>query len=251
MTFAMLGMYPFEHLRAHYDHLWTALRRQLADDSLPDSLDWGRDLHASWLEPDLVLGQTCGWPLVTVLDGRVAVVGSFDVDAPWASGGRYRSVLVARRPVSVHDLRSSGDTVVAVNSLDSLSGWVSLCHAWGGRPPRILETGAHRESMRAVAEGRAHLASIDAVSYEHLVHAEPAQVSSVHIVGHGPVVPSLPLICSLDRASTVPALRDALGAVIADPQMAPTLQVLRIRGFVPFERGDFEGLLAMAPPGGG
>lgn len=251
MTFAMLGMYPFEHLRVHYDHLWTALRRQCADESLPVSLDWDRDLHESWLDPGLVLGQACGWPLVTLLDGRVAVVGSFDVDVPFASGGRYRTVLVARRPVSVHDLRSSPDTVVAVNSLDSLSGWVSLCHAWGGRPPRVLETGAHRESLRAVAEGRAQLASIDAVSYEHLVHVEPAQVSSVHVIGHGPEVPSLPLICSLDRAGTVPALRAALGAVVADPQMAPTLQALRIRGFVPFGRDDFEGLLAMAPPGGG
>lgn len=251
MTFAMLGMYPFEHLRTHYHDLWSALRRHAVDDSLPVSLDWNRDLHASWTDPALVLGQTCGWPLVTALAGRVAVVGSFDVDVPCAAEGRYRSVLVARRPMSVSELKGMPDTVVAVNSFDSLSGWVSLCHAWGGRPPHVLETGAHRDSLRAVAEGTAHLASIDAVSYEHIVDVAPAQASCVHVVGHGPVVPSLPLICSLERADTVPGLRAALAAVVADPDQSATMRALRIRGFVPFGLADYEPLLALAPPAGG
>ena len=105
MTFAALGMYPFAHLRDAYDRLWSSVRSRLDVDDAPASLSWDADVHASWRDPGLVLGQTCGWPLVTKLDGAVAVVGSFDVVAPFAHDGRYRSVIVARRPVSVAELR--------------------------------------------------------------------------------------------------------------------------------------------------
>jgi ABC-type phosphate/phosphonate transport system substrate-binding protein len=157
-------------------------------------------------------------------------------------------VIVARRPLSVEEWSAEAGTRAAVNSFDSLSGWVSLCAVWGGRPPTVVETGAHSESLRAVAEGAAELASIDAVSWEHLRAVAPRTASSVHVVGHGPTVPSLPLICALGRAATVPAIRSALGAVVTDPAFAPVARRLRIRGFVPFERSDFDGLRALAPP---
>ena len=81
MTFAALGMYPLAHLRDAYDRLWSSMRSRLDVDDAPASLSWDADVHASWRDPGLVLGQTCGWPLVTQLDGAVAVVGSFDVVA--------------------------------------------------------------------------------------------------------------------------------------------------------------------------
>ncbi|MFZ9629512.1 MAG: PhnD/SsuA/transferrin family substrate-binding protein [Ilumatobacteraceae bacterium] len=251
MTLAALGMYPFAHLRGAYDRLWAAVRTRLDLVDAPEGLSWDVDVHESWRDPALVLGQACGWPLATVLTGVVAVIGSFDVVAPFAHDGRYRSVIVARRPLSVHELRAAPGVRAAVNGLDSLSGWVSLCAVWGGRPPVIVETGAHVQSMHAVAVGDADVASIDAVTFEHAVSADPRLGAALHVVDHGPLVPTLPLVCAASRASTVGVLRAAIDGALADPAMGATCQALRIRRLVPFGREAFDGLLGLAPPSGG
>lgn len=238
---AWLGMYPFQSLVGHWTLLWSAIRQRLGEG--PDELSWSGDARACWTAPDLVLGMTCGWPLVTELIDVVDVVGAFDVSVPFAADGRYRSVLVASKPRSLAEWRSVGDVVVAVNGRDSLSGWVSMCHAWGDAPERVMVTGAHVESLRAVVSGAAHVASIDAVTFEHAVAAEP-NLGAVHVVGHGPLVPSLPLVTAAGRVP-VTHLRSAIGEALADPSLGPTLAALRVRGFVPLDLSDYRGLSAL------
>lgn len=250
MFAASLAMYPFDGLRSAYDALWTAIRDRLRAagvDDVPDHLDWDVDLHASWADPQLLLGNTCGWPLVTELEGTVAVVGSFDMQVPFAADGRYRSVLVAAKPLPLAEWRTRPDTVLAVNTLDSLSGWVSLAHEWGAVPDHPMVTGGHLHSMRAVASGAAHVASIDAVSFEHIVQSEP-MTGGVHVIGHGPVVPTLPLVCAAQHAHLVPAVRDAVAGAVADPSLRDVVATLRIRGFVPLDRSAFDHLPALLPP---
>lgn len=243
-------MYPLAGLREPYDALWAAIRDRLDDEGiagLPESLEWDRDLHQSWADPDLLIGNTCGWPLVTELEGRVAVIGVFDMNVPFATEGHYRSVLVASRPMALAEWRARPDTVLAVNTLDSLSGWVSLAHEWGAIPEEPMVTGGHLLSMRAVAAGSAHVASIDAVTFEHVVRSEP-MTGGLHIVGHGPLVPTLPLVCAVQHAHLVPTLRRVLGAVVADPAMGEVCAALLIRGFVPLDRSAFDRLPALLPP---
>ena len=237
---ASLGMYPFAHLRDSYDRLWEAVSARL--DGAPALLSHELDLQSAWHLPELLLGQTCGWPLVTELPD-VVVIGAFDLNAPFAVGGRYRSVIVSNKPVSAN--RSQ---LAAVNGLDSLSGWVSLCSVLGGAPDALLETGAHAESVRAVAEGRAEIASIDAMSFEFLAESQPALVGRLHIEGHGPSVPSLPLVMAPALADRLPEVRAAFAAAVADPTLADVCARLRIRGFVPFDRSDYLPLLELAPP---
>jgi ABC-type phosphate/phosphonate transport system substrate-binding protein len=136
----------------------------------------------------------------------------------------------------------------AVNGFESLSGWISLCAACGGPPRDVLVTGSHGESLRAVAEGRAQLASIDALSFEFLLEADRSPASVVHIVGHGPLVPSLPLVTGSAWAHRRDELRAAISGAIADPATSRARARLRIRGFVPFDRSDYEPLLELAPP---
>lgn len=249
MHVAALAMYPLAGLREPYDALWAALRERLMAAGLadvPESLEWDRDLHQTWADPDLLVGNTCGWPLVTELEGKVAVIGSFDMDVPFAADGHYRSVLVAAKPVPFGEWRSRPGTVLAVNTLDSLSGWVSLAHEWGTIPDEPLVTGGHLHSMRAVASGAAHVASIDAVSFEHVVRSEP-MTGGLHIVGHGPRVPTLPLVCAARHAGLVPVLRRAIADVVLDPAMRDVLAALRIRGFVPLDRSAFDHLPSLLP----
>ena len=231
-------MYPFPHLREHQARLWAAVRAHLAE--APDELDVDTELHAVWHRPDLLVGQTCGWPLVTELDGEVEVIGTFDVNVPFASNGRYRSVLVANKPIGLQEWQRNPGTIVARNNADSLSGWVSLCNVWGSVPDDVVETGAHLESMRTVARGDANVAIIDAVSYEFITEMEPFTSALVHVIGHGPVIPCVPLVMSVELAHRRDEVRAAFAAAVVDPAVANACARLRIRGFVPFDRADYE-----------
>jgi ABC-type phosphate/phosphonate transport system substrate-binding protein len=242
---AQLGMYPFAHLCDEYDRLWSAVRRHLGD--APDQLDRDAELHAGWTLPDLLVGQTCGWPLVTRLSDTVEVIGAFDVGVPFAVGGRYRSVLIASKPIGIDVWKSDPATMVARNSTDSLSGWISMQWAWGAEPTNVLATGAHLGSMRAVASGDAHVASIDAVTFELVCEVEPSIAGRVHVIGHGPSVPSLPLVMAKGLAGRRDEVRAAFAAVVADPSMSATCAALRIRGFVPFGFADYGPLMGLLP----
>lgn len=234
---ASLAMYPFVPLRDATDQLWAAVRRHLGWG--PTHLEWTVVTPDVWRHPDLLLAQACGWPLVTALQGSVEVVGTFDYDVPGAANGRYRSVLIGRDDRTLDAIRADPGARVAFNGPDSLSGWVSMCVAWGGRPETLVETGAHRESVRAVAAGRADLASIDAVSWTLISTLEPELVAGLQVVGSGPLVPCLPIVVGWRHRDKVPALRDAFAAAVADPATADARAALRIRGFVPLELADY------------
>lgn len=233
-----LAMYPFAPLRAATDDLWAAVRRHLGWGSA--HLEWTVVAPEVWHHPDLLLAQACGWPLVTSLQDSVEVVGTFDYDVPGAADGRYRSVLIGRAGASLDAVRAAGPAArAAVNGLDSLSGWVSLCVASGGRPEIVVETGAHRESVRAVADGSADVASIDAVSWALLASLEPDLVAGLDVIGSGPLVPCLPIVVGRRHGDKVPVLRAAFVAAVADPETSEARSALRIRGFVPLDLADY------------
>ena len=235
--FAALRMYDLPELREAAGRLWGAISARLPEGSA--QLTWEGDRLEQWLDRDLVLGQTCAWPLVTTLAQKVTVVGAFrygiDEDAP---GAVYRSVVVARedRPLS-----SFAGSVGAVNSWESLSGWVSLAHAVAphaqGRPffGEVVVTGGHAASLAAVSQAEADLGSIDAVTFRLFGKHVPESVEGLVVVGRGPLVPTLPLI----TAAVDPGpLRRAIEAALADPATRHQREQLMIEGFFPLDERD-------------
>lgn len=249
---AALGMYPFDALRPHYDRLWTAVRARAP--WLPEQLVWDDDLHAQWRRPDMVVAQTCGWPLVTELadlveSGRVHVVGAFVPDLGEGDDSTYRSVLVARRTGSLAEFASLR---AAVNGFASLSGWVSLLAAVHGPGARwhgdVVVTGAHVDSVRAVAAGQADIASIDALSLAHLRRLDPSLCEGLVELGRGPRVVSLPVIAGAGATPEhLAELRHALADALADPALATTREALLMRGFEARDYADYLPLRALAP----
>jgi ABC-type phosphate/phosphonate transport system substrate-binding protein len=156
---------------------------------------------AHWLRDDLILSQTCSLPLRTALRGRVSYVGTFDFGLGGPPGS-YHSVLVARTETVPDRIE-----VLALNGTDSQSGYAAGCDALEGGGPatafarraaRYLETGSHRASLRAVAEGRADAAYLDAVSHRLAQRLEP-EASRTRVVGRTPPTPGLPLITARHR----------------------------------------------------
>lgn len=58
----------------------------------------GLELKALWLSPQLLLAQTCGYPLMTQLRGKVQVVGRPVYQLPHSADGNHCSLLIARGP---------------------------------------------------------------------------------------------------------------------------------------------------------
>ena len=248
-TVASLPMYDFAALRDAHEQLWTAVGTELAAVGMaaPNDLTHADDVHELWHDPALFLSQSCGWPLVTELDGLVSTIGTFAYDIPSDSDGSYRSVIVATVPASLGAL---ADSVAAVNNFSSLSGWISLRAALGGdehsRP--IVLTGSHVASLVALRSGRAVVAAIDGVTYALLARDQPEMLDGLVVVGSGPRVPCLPIIGARtwDR-ERVEVVRAALRAALMRPELAVARATLLIQRFVPLDATDYAPLLGLVP----
>jgi ABC-type phosphate/phosphonate transport system substrate-binding protein len=231
-----LPMYDFPELRDAHDALWAAIRRQLSAHGIaaPVALTHDDDVVGLWNSPRLGISQACGWPIVHDLVGVAVPFGTFVFDAPGVEGPRYRMRIVAgTEGAGIADYR---DQVAAVNAEDSLSGRLSLLAAGGVQrawPGGTLLTGAHVESIRALREGRAAIASIDAVTLAILTRYRPDDVAGLRVIAEGPLVASLPLIVPADTdAAALLAIRAAFHAAVHAEQTRDARDALGLVDFV-------------------
>jgi ABC-type phosphate/phosphonate transport system substrate-binding protein len=257
--FASLPMYDWPEVGPAWDALWRETRARLAGSGIDAAGELRRDADhaAAWLSPGLLLGQTCGWPLVSRLAGNVRVLARFAFDTGRAAPGDYHSVFVMRRGDATQEAagpvqlgaRLPGARV-AYNSVDSQSGFRALSELFA-RPvalpaSRTLATGSHRASIRAVAAGQADLAAIDAVTWRLALAHEPA-ARKLAVAACGRDVPGLPLICAPAFGDRGGEIVSALAAAVAAMPAAPR-RALGLNGVVPASAGDYDVL--RAPPFG-
>ena len=248
---AALAMYDWPELAAANDAIWDYMRLQLAAKGIaaPRKLKRALRHYQPWLDPNLLLAQTCGYPLVTELRGKVQLLGTPVYDVPDCAGSDYCSVIIARRASGIMSLDAVSDATAAINAENSQSGhWAlkaALAGMLGAQPPkRAVLTGGHRESLLMLAGGKADLAAIDAVCWALALRHEPAAAATVRIIAYSPMAPGLPLITSLaTSAATVAALRAAFHAVIADPALAKQRAALFLAGFDERPEADYQRIL--------
>lgn len=186
---AALPMYDWPEERAATDAWYARLRAAVPE--LPPSLARDRDLTDLWRDPALVFCQTCWGPLRAGLLAHLRVLAQPDYGGtPGGRGPFYRSAVIARsgRRAAVPDHPGPALPQLsgrfAFNARDSLSGWMALA-ADAGDPANwaagLVETGSHRASIRAVAEGQADLAAIDCRSWALACRHEPGAAGLVVI----------------------------------------------------------------------
>lgn len=223
---AALGMYDMPAIRGANDRLWQLIRDALGYG--PEHLTRDTDPWQIWMDPDLLLAQTCGLPFRAKLRDHVTRVGTPDYGLPGCAPGYYCSVLLAR-----HDeLRTLTELVsarFAYNEELSQSGWAAACtvfHTLDRRPSALLKTGSHVNSAHAVAEGRADLAALDMVTWLMLCDHDPV-AALLKPVGRTPATPGLPIVTARNRdpAPIAAAIRTAI-AQLTDADSA----TLRLRG---------------------
>lgn len=159
------------------------------------------DLAVLWRHPALLISSTCWGPMEFGLQDDVQVIGQSDYHGIEGGAGElYSSAIIARKldgKENIAPLRT-GEAILpqsffrrktlAFNEHRSLSGYLSLKRdleaAGAGLDlfENCLQTGAHRASVIAVAEGQADVAAIDCKSWKLAQQHEPA-AQDLHVIG--------------------------------------------------------------------
>jgi ABC-type phosphate/phosphonate transport system substrate-binding protein len=193
-------MYDMPHARSAVDALWERTRFALGDG--PQTLTRDKDVWDIWRDPDLLLAQTCGLPYRARLHGHVRLVGTPDYDLPDCPAGHYFSVLIVHRDDHAETLSDLSGRTMAYNEALSQSGWAAPCAYFARHDLAFktgLQTGGHALSARAVDEGQADFASLDAVTWAMLRNEAPALTDRLRVVARTDPTPGLPYITALTQ----------------------------------------------------
>lgn len=245
--YAELPMYvaPYR-VRMANDEWLELILQKLAVQRLPAA---HLSLPALWQDPQLLVAQTCGYPLMTLLKGKVRLIGRPRYELPDSAEGQHCSLLMARADDPRQELAAFAGSRGVVNGPDSNTGMNLLRHSVaplqrGGRFFSSLEaSGGHRESLRWLREGRADLAAIDCVTFAYLARDANHEVAGLRTIARSVACPTLPYITSIDlNAEEAEAVRTAMNQSLRElPEVA---QILGVREVLPAREEDYEVLLA-------
>lgn len=241
MTVGVASLPMYVSHRHAVTQLWAALAAQFEEKGLadtPHALTWPTDLHAHWLHPDLLLSQTCGYPLMDDLAGKVQLVGCFHYDAPGCEGITCHSALIARDEHATLAFKDFRGLRAAFSVPNSQSGYNAFRARFaplsknGKFFSTTFETGSHRLSVDAVRSGMADLASIDCVTYAGLKRHNPEAIQGLHVMGYTASYPGLPLITSgKTSAKDVQTMQGIFASIFSNANATNALNDLGIVGF--------------------
>lgn len=236
---ASLPMYDWPEVREQTDAWWAGLARHLRAQGFdaPEALARAESASAHWGKSDLLLSQTCGFPLMHGFKDRLEVLATPAYEVEGCSGPSYSSVIVVHADAGIARLDDLKGATAAYNAEDSLSGHLALKCVFapfsrnGRFFGRVVRSGGHAGSMRMVRERKADVAAIDCVSLALARRHLPGLAGDLAVIGRGPGAPALPYVTAAGRpAGDVARLKDALAAAAADSALAEARQALFIAG---------------------
>lgn len=248
---ASLPMYDWPEVSGAFDRLWTEISHQLSAVNLgaPEILTRVEHPSRLWTNENLIIGQTCGWPYANTLRGKAIPFARFHHDLHDCPPGNYHSVYIGQSPDDAKYLADKDALLkagkIAINGNDSQSGFQVFREITGeGSSSTIPESmryisGAHRNSIKAVAEGAAKIAAIDAVAFELAKRHDPGQAKNVTVIGRSSPLPGLPLITSVKHADDAEKLFHAVSAAV-DNLDAETKDTLLVKGVVPARDEEYK-----------
>jgi ABC-type phosphate/phosphonate transport system substrate-binding protein len=236
---ASLGMYDFPWTAQAHDALWAAMaqRLQAVGVDAPPGLSRASALDDLWRDPALIFGQTCGYPYVTRLRGKAALIATPIYCFAGCEGASHGAVVVANKRQAGRALTDFAGARAAVNARDSNTGMnlfrATIAPLARGRAffERVIVTGSHEASLAAVSGGEADIAAIDCVSFALLRQGRPELTHNIAAIAESPRAPALPFIMSADLAkSHLGAVRAALFATLEDPALGDARNTLGLAG---------------------
>ncbi|RON16707.1 phosphate/phosphite/phosphonate ABC transporter substrate-binding protein [Pseudomonas frederiksbergensis] len=208
----------------------------------------GLSLMDLWLSPHLLLTQTCGYPLMTALRGRVRVIGRPRYELPDSNGGNHCSLLLTRADDPRWTLSAFRGSRGVINGEDSNSGMNLLRHRLaplqrdGEFFATIAISGSHRESLRWLRDDRADLAAIDSVTFAYLAQYAQAEVEGLRVLARTAFSPTLPYIAAAGTTDEqAEQLRRVMNQTLKElPDVAETLGLQEV---LPATESDYQVIL--------
>lgn len=199
--------------------------------------------------PDLLLGHTCGYPLIRYLinDCHPVSVPLFDADG--CNGKYYSSHIIAGVNSNINHLADSFNSRVAINGYDSNSGMNVLRHAVSLLKPssaffsQVIESGSHLDSLSLVANGQADIAAIDCVSFAFIKDAYPELTEKVKSIGYCQATCGLPFVIPRSDAAKFnqQAITNALNIALSRMPRSDR-ECLHLRGFENVTLDDYQSI---------
>lgn len=201
MLLASLPMYDRPELKEVHQAYWSLIQKHLIVNSIPAPKELTENGigFEFWTHKNLVLSQTCGMPYRTVLHDKCKLIGTPDYGLEGCKPGYYRSAIIVRKDATGETIQDFKYARLAYNSKDSQSGFAAIfnymktTNSWFASN---IETTGHAQSANAVANGKADIASIDAVTW-CLIEKYDALSNQLRVLEWTEPTPGLPLICSL------------------------------------------------------
>ncbi|KOY03437.1 phosphate/phosphite/phosphonate ABC transporter substrate-binding protein [Pseudomonas nunensis] len=208
----------------------------------------GLSLPDLWLSPDLLLTQTCGYPLMTLLRDQVRVVGRPRYELPDSNGGNHCSLLLSRADDPRRSLPAFYNSRGVINDEGSNSGMNLLRHRLaplhrdGQFFASVGISGAHRESLRWLREDLADLAAIDSVTFAYLARHAEKEVAGLRVVARSAFSPTLPYITVASASDEqIEQLRQVMNQTLRElPDVA---EILGLQEVLPATQSDYQVVL--------
>ena len=210
--------------------IWKAVREGSGLEKLPKDLDLFSSCHTVWTAGEhLGITQSCGYPLVREYSSFLEVIGTPLYTAQGCDGPTYRSaIIVNSQQNSFRNLEKflsgSENLTVATNSFGSFSGWLMFLSALSDALPadtttrkisRVVLTGSHMGSIKAVQNGTADIACIDGVSFALAATQCPILMEGIRVIAWGLPAPALPFVTNRGASEKqIAALRKGLNTMM-------------------------------------
>jgi len=250
-----LPMYDWPEVRGATRKIEAALQAALSTrlahlDFRPGPAPEG--LADRWRDPSLVLSQTCGFPLVTLLADYVVPVVTPHYAVAGCSGANYSSFLLVAADSPIARLEDARGTRAVLNGRDSQSGFNALRHAVTQRPgsgaffANVQTSGSHLASMETVARGEADICCVDAVCWGLAQSYRQDLSARLKPVGQTASVPGLPWVTSSSRSpDEISVIRDAAVGVLEDPGLSEARAALILSGVSILDASAYTPVLEM------
>ena len=195
----------------------TAALRCAGVEGVPNELDRETPYDELWGRDDFLFGQACGFDVLFTSPERLRIVATPRYRARGRRGSTYRSFVLVRNSSRVENLTGLRGSRLAINSLTSHSGAMSLLAlVHDGRATRpffshIRLSGSHEASLHDLVTGRVDAVAVDCVTHALLARYRPRALTGTRILLETAEAPAPPFVTRKSAPDAlVGALRDAL-----------------------------------------